>query len=168
MSSFKYKFQMYKHLQANTQKIYAEAREVAEDLGIGDLKGKIGLTGAISGCPAPMRRNVLEAIEKGEKQVVPLAKIVDEIRDRQRRYDSMMPCKHLRGGLWVTFTACSHLPIGTRRQVRSGTLSPGKSTCITREATAVHSQPNSKSFWLTVDQLQATWDSQESVWITSM
>ena len=38
MPEFKYKFQMYKHLQANTQKIYAEARHDAEDLCItGDL-----------------------------------------------------------------------------------------------------------------------------------
>ena len=34
MSSFKYKFQMYKHLQQNTQNIYAEAKQVAEELGI--------------------------------------------------------------------------------------------------------------------------------------
>ena len=46
MPEFKYKFQMYKHLQANAQKIYAEAKKAAEDLGIvGDLKGNIGLTG---------------------------------------------------------------------------------------------------------------------------
>ena len=76
MSSFKYKFQMYKHLQANTQNIYAEAKKAAEELGIGELKGQIGLTGAISGCPAPMRKNVLEAITKGEKQVIPLVRPV--------------------------------------------------------------------------------------------
>ena len=45
MSEFKYKFQMYKHLQVNTAKIYAEAKKAAEDIGIvGDLKGTIGLT----------------------------------------------------------------------------------------------------------------------------
>lgn len=118
MSSFKYKFQMYKHLQANTQKIYAEAREVAEDLGIGDLKGKIGLTGAISGCPAPMRRNVLEAIEKGEKQVVPLAKVVDEIREIVKdvygdEYDAC-PVNTCEGGLWVTFDSLFSPPLSGR------------------------------------------------------
>ena len=29
MSNFKYKFQMYKHLQAKTPEIYAEARKAA-------------------------------------------------------------------------------------------------------------------------------------------
>lgn len=108
MPEFKYKFQMYKHLQAETPKIYAEAKEAAENLGIiGDVKGNIGLTGAISGCPAPMRKNVREALEQGLKKVVPLAKVVDELREIVKdvygdEYDAC-PVNTCEGGLWITF-----------------------------------------------------------------
>ncbi|MGI6628208.1 MAG: hypothetical protein ACOX4K_07690 [Bacillota bacterium] len=118
MSSFKYKFQMYKHLQANTQNIYAEAKKAAEELGIGELKGQIGLTGAISGCPAPMRKNVLEAITKGEKQVIPLVRLVDEIREIVKdvygdEYDAC-PVNTCEGGLWVTFDTLFAPPLTGR------------------------------------------------------
>ncbi len=118
MSNFKYKFQMYKHLQAKTQEIYAEARRVAEDLGIAALKGKIGLTGAISGCPAPMRRNVLEAITQGEQQVIPLARLVDEIREIVKdvygdEFDAC-PVNTCEGGLWVTFDTLFSPPLTGR------------------------------------------------------
>lgn len=78
----KYKFQMYKHLQMNIPNIYAEARKAADEIGIPqELKGKIGLTGAISGCPAPLRKDIMEASEHGAKEVIPLSKLVDEIRE---------------------------------------------------------------------------------------
>ena len=108
MPEFKYKFQMYKHLQANIPAIYAEAKAAAESLGItGDVKGNIGLTGAISGCPAPMRRNVMEASEHGATKVIPLARLVDEIREIVKDvygdgYD-VCPVSTCEGGLWVAF-----------------------------------------------------------------
>ncbi len=119
MPDFKYKFQMYKSLQANTPKIYAEAKKAAEDLGItGDLKGNLGLTGAISGCPAPMRRRVLEASEKGAMKVIPLAGVVDEIREVVKSvygddYDAC-PVNTCEGGLWVTFDTLFAPPITGR------------------------------------------------------
>ncbi|MGI6631514.1 MAG: hypothetical protein ACOX5M_00525 [Bacillota bacterium] len=119
MPEFKYKFQMYKHLQANTQKIYAEARQAAEDLGItGDLKGKIGLTGAISGCPEPMRKNVLEALEAGLKKVIPLATLVEEEREIVKDvygddYD-VCPVNTCEGGLWVTYDTLFSSPLTGR------------------------------------------------------
>ena len=70
----KYKFQMYKHLQANIPNIYAEAKKAADDIGIPpELRGRFGLTGAISGCPAPLRRDVQEYMHKGVNEVIPLA-----------------------------------------------------------------------------------------------
>jgi len=119
MPQFKYKFQMYKHLQAQTQRIYAEAKKAAEDIGItGDLKGQIGLTGAISGCPAPMRKSVLEASERGAKEIIPLARLVDEIREIVKdvygdEYDAC-PVNTCEGGLWVTYDTLFSPPLTGR------------------------------------------------------
>ena len=50
-NKFKFRYQLYKHLQANTNNIYAECRKAAEEIGITpEMKNNIGLTGALSGC----------------------------------------------------------------------------------------------------------------------
>lgn len=82
MTEHKYKFQMYRQLQANISNIYAEARKAADEIGIPkEIRGKFGLTGAVSGCPAPLRRDIIEAAEKGAREIIPLARLVDEIRE---------------------------------------------------------------------------------------
>lgn len=108
MSKFKYKFQMYKFLQENTPKIYEEARKAADEIGIpSEIRGKFGLTGAISGCPAPLRKDVEEFIAKGGQEVIPLAKLTDEIRTLVKdvygdEYDAA-PTNTCEAGLWITF-----------------------------------------------------------------
>jgi len=80
--SAKYKYQMYKQLHAKIPEIYADARKAADEIGIpADVRGRFGLTGGISGCPAPLRKDILEASEKGATEVIPLAKLMDEIRE---------------------------------------------------------------------------------------
>ena len=121
MSIFKYKFQMYKHLQAKTPEIYAEARKAADDLGITKYRGQIGLTGAISGCPAPMRRNVMEAIMEGERRSIPLATLVEEIREIVKdvygdEFDAC-PVATCEGGLWVTFDTLFSPPLAGRGEI---------------------------------------------------
>jgi len=108
MSGFKYKFQMYKHLQANIANIYADAKRAADEIGIPkELRGKFGLTGAISGCPAPLRKDIMEASEKGATEVIPLARLVEEIREIVKDvygdgYD-VCPVNTCEAGLWVAF-----------------------------------------------------------------
>jgi len=80
MAAPKYKFQMYKNLQANIANIYAEAKEAAQDIVPEDLRGKFGLTGGVSGSPAPLRRDIMEVSEKGNREVIPLAKLAEELR----------------------------------------------------------------------------------------
>lgn len=104
----KYKFQMYKHLQANTASIYAEARKAADEIGIpAELRGKFGLTGAISGCPAPMRRDIMAAAEHGATQVIPLAVLVEQIRELVKDVYGddwdVCPVNTCEAGLWVSF-----------------------------------------------------------------
>ncbi|MBZ4652907.1 MAG: hypothetical protein JG781_245 [Peptococcaceae bacterium] len=108
MAKFKFKYQMYKHLQANIPNIYAEAKKAADEIGIpAELKGKFGLTGAISGCPAPLRDDILHAGEVEAKKVVPLATYVEEMRGLVKEvygddYD-VAPVNTCEAGLWVTF-----------------------------------------------------------------
>lgn len=108
--SYKYKFQMYKHLQANTPNIFADAKKAADDIGIPpDLRGKFGLTGAISGCPAPLRRDIMEYTHQGAKEVIPLAGLVEQIRELVKsvygdEYDAC-PLSTCEAGLWVSFDA---------------------------------------------------------------
>lgn len=108
MSKPTYKFQMYRQLQANIANIYGDARKAADEIDVPkELRGKFGLTGAISGCPAPLRDDIMEASEKGATEVIPLAKLVDEIRELVKsvygdEYDAA-PVSTCEAGLWVTF-----------------------------------------------------------------
>lgn len=108
MAKPNYKFQMYRQLQANIPNIYADARKAADEIGIPkELRGKFGLTGAISGCPAPLREDIAHATEEGGKEVIPLAKLVDEIRELVKsvygdEYDAA-PTSTCEAALWVTF-----------------------------------------------------------------
>jgi hypothetical protein len=106
--AFKYKFQMYKHLQANIANIYADARKAADELEIPkELRGKFGMTGGISGCPAPLREDIMHAGEEAAKTVTPLSVMVDQIRELIKdiygdEYDAA-PTSTCEAGLWVTF-----------------------------------------------------------------
>lgn len=108
MKQFKYKFQMYKHLQANIANIYADARKVADEINIpADVRGQFGLTGGISGCPAPLRDDIMKAGEEAGKKVIPLAGMVDQIRELVKDiygdgYDAV-PTSTCEAGLWVAF-----------------------------------------------------------------
>lgn len=108
MAKPKFKFQMYRTLQANIPSIYADAKKAADEIGIPkEIRGKFGLTGAISGCPAPLREDIMEASEQGAGEVIPLAKLVDEIRELVKsvygdEYDAA-PTSTCEAGLWVTF-----------------------------------------------------------------
>ena len=82
MSDFKYKFQMYRHLQENIPHIYAEAKKAADEIGIPkDIRGKFGLTGAISGCHGlPFKEVRAAEAEYGEK-IIPNKVFDEEIRE---------------------------------------------------------------------------------------
>jgi len=82
MAKPKYKFLMYKKLQNEKAQIFAEAKKFSESLNIpAELRGSIGLTGAISGCPAPLREDIEKAMADESKKVVPLNVYIDQIRE---------------------------------------------------------------------------------------
>jgi len=82
-----YKYQVYKHLQANQAAIYTEVRKIAEEIGITpEMKGNIGLTGAVSGCHGLLAREVDEAISAVSRRVIPSAVFDEKIRDLVKSY----------------------------------------------------------------------------------
>ncbi|WP_425061089.1 hypothetical protein SCACP_18590 [Sporomusa carbonis] len=130
MSTHKFKFQMYRHLQQNIPNIYADARKAADEINIPkELRGKFGLTGAISGCPAPLRDDIMEFSEHGAKEVIPLAKLVDDIREIVKsvygdEYDAA-PVSTCEAGLWVTFDSLFSPPMmGRGDNYRSRYIAP--------------------------------------------
>lgn len=128
--AYKYKFQMYRDLVVKMPQIYAEAEKSAQEIGIPkELFGKFGLTGAISGCPAPLRKDIMEASEKGAKEVIPLAKLVDEIREIVKDvygdgWDAA-PVNTCEAGLWVCFDSLFTPPaLGRGDNYRSRYIAP--------------------------------------------
>lgn len=124
------KFQMYKKLQANIPNIYKEAKEASAEIGIKDeWKGKFGLTGAISGCPGELRKDVQDAMQKGANEVLPLAGLVDQIRALVKsvygdEYDAA-PVNTCEAGLWVTYDALFTPPnLGRGDNYRARYLAP--------------------------------------------
>lgn len=84
---WQFRYQMYKHLQANAAGIYAEARKAAEEIGItGEMKGNLGLTGAVSGCHGLLSREVEEAMHEVSRKVMPSAVLDEKIRDVVKEY----------------------------------------------------------------------------------
>lgn len=125
-----FKYQMYKKLQANIPAIYKEAKDAAAEIGIpDDLKGTFGLTGAISGCPAPLRDDIAHFCEEGGKKVIPLAKLVDDIRELIKgfygdEYDCA-PVNTCEAGLWTAYDCLFTAPnLGRGDNYRTRYLAP--------------------------------------------
>ena len=118
MATPKYKFQMYKNLQTNIPKIYEALRSV--DLGIpAERKNTFGLTGGISGCPAPLRKDIMEASEKGATKVIPLATLVEQLRILVKDvygdgYDAC-PISTCEAGIWTCIDSLFTPPIARPR-----------------------------------------------------
>ena len=84
---FDFKYQIYKNLQANQAGIYAEVRKIADEIGItAELRGSIGLTGAVSGCHGLLSREVDAAVSAAARRVIPSAVFDEKIRDLVKSY----------------------------------------------------------------------------------
>ena len=81
-AKWKYRYQMYKHLQTSMQALFAEARQTGEKIGITpEMHGKLGLTGAISACHGSLRREVAKAIDDAAYTPVSSAALDEGIRE---------------------------------------------------------------------------------------
>ena len=115
----KYRFQIYKELHKNTPAIYAEAKKFADEIGITpEMKGKIGLTGAVSSCHALLTREVSQAIEDASRKVIENKFLIEEIREIVKdvygdEYDAA-PTNTCEAALWVSFDALATPPMTGR------------------------------------------------------
>ncbi len=119
MSDFKFKFQMYKHLQENIANIYSDAKKAADEIGIPkDLRGKFGLTGAISGCHGIPYKEVIKAMDEAATKIIP-NKILDEevrevVKDVYGDNHDGLTVNTCEGGLWMAFDVLAAPPMQGR------------------------------------------------------
>ncbi len=82
-----YKFELYTKLQKETPQIYAEFAEAAKELKIKEEeKLTFGCTGAVSGCPALVRKDVEKAMNDINRKVIGCASLQHEIRKIVKEY----------------------------------------------------------------------------------
>lgn len=76
-----YRYELYRHLHENAQRIFAEARAAGAELGITpEMRGTIGLTGAVSAMHGALRTDVAEAMHAVAAKPVSSAALDEEIR----------------------------------------------------------------------------------------
>jgi len=117
--SAKYRFQFYKELHKNLPAIYAKAKKFSDDIGITpEMKGKIGLTGAVSSCHALLSREVSQAIEDASRKVIENKFLIEEIREIVKDvygdgFDAA-PVNTCEAALWVSFDCLATPPMTGR------------------------------------------------------
>ncbi|MFW9778209.1 MAG: hypothetical protein ACFFE8_05080 [Candidatus Heimdallarchaeota archaeon] len=77
----KYRYQWYQKIYNNFSRIKKEARNVAEELGLDKFKDHFGLYPGASSSPGPLPNYVLEEIIKANKQVIPMRRVEDDLRN---------------------------------------------------------------------------------------
>ena len=111
---------LYKKLAEKQSEIYSECEKVPDQIGIpSELKGQIGLSGALSGCPAaPIRSDIRQAMEDASARTIPLKNMVDEVtflvKERYGdEYDGLVvdTCE---AALWVAFDTLFSPPLAGR------------------------------------------------------
>lgn len=80
--SRKYRYKLYQEIYEKINAIRRDAKRAGKEIGIGDLRGRIGLYTGSSSCPAPIASYALEAIvESNKSPLLPLRAIEDQLRD---------------------------------------------------------------------------------------
>lgn len=75
------KMHLYRRLADKQDKILGEVSSIPDRIGIPrDLRNEMGLSGKISGIPAPLRRDIREAIGEITQSPIALANLAEELR----------------------------------------------------------------------------------------
>lgn len=121
------KFRLYKRLEAKQGEIYSEIEKASQEIPR-DLRGKIGLSSDMSGCPGPRRKDIREACEKASRRVIPLGYLADEVRDIVKEsygddYDAVIT-NTCEAALWISFDALCSPPMGKGDNYQSCYIAP--------------------------------------------
>lgn len=117
--SSKYRFQLYKKLHQSMPAIYAEAKKFADEIGVPpEMKGKVGLTGAVSSCHALLTREVSQAVEDASRKVIENKFLIEEIREIVKDvygdgFDAA-PTNTCEAALWTSFDSLATPPMTGR------------------------------------------------------
>ncbi|MBI4241363.1 MAG: hypothetical protein HY613_06565 [Candidatus Rokubacteria bacterium] len=130
MTTFRHRFQMYRHLEKNRNQILAEAEAAALEIGIpSELKGNIGLTGAVSGCHGLLMGEVARALDASSRKVIANKVLDEELREVVKDYygdeydaATVSTCE---AALWVSFDVLATPPFtGRGESYRSRYIAP--------------------------------------------
>lgn len=125
-----YRFEFYRALAEKQGRILADAEKAADELGIpAELKGQFGLSGAISGCPALLRKDVMRAMHEAGRKVIANKSLAEEVRSLVKQYygdeydaAAINTCE---AALWVAFDCLATPPIAGRgAQYRARYIAP--------------------------------------------
>jgi hypothetical protein len=87
MQKWQFRYQMYKYLQAHSQEIYAEMQQAGKEIGITpELRGQLGLTGAVSASHGLIKREVEQAMKEAARKVIHSATLDEGIRQVMKEY----------------------------------------------------------------------------------
>jgi len=129
MAREKLKMVLYKNLFNQAGPMLEEIAKIPKQIGIpSDLKGKMGLSGKISGRPAPLRKDIRAAVDEASSKPMPLAEMAEEIRVLVKEYygdgyDAVLTST-CEAALWVTFDALCTPPMGKGEAYQACYLAP--------------------------------------------
>lgn len=117
MGTKRLKMELYRNLANRQALMLDEIGKIPDQLGIpSELKGNMGLSGKISGRPAPLRKDIREAVDEASKKSIPLATMAEEVRVVVKEhygdeYDAVLTST-CEAALWVAFDILCSPPMG--------------------------------------------------------
>lgn len=102
------KLRLYKMLDTKRDEILKKAEQIADEIGMPqEIRGNVGLVGALSSVPGKLKNKTIEAITEGSKKPIQLEKLVYRIRELVKdvygdKYDAA-PVNTCEAGLGVSF-----------------------------------------------------------------
>jgi hypothetical protein len=129
MSEKKLKMQFYRNLFDRQGPMLAEAAKISEQIGIpSELKGKMGLSGKISGRPAALRKDIRMIMEEAAQKPLNLSAVVDELRILVKEfygdeYDAAL-ASTCEAALWMGFDILCSPPMGKGDAYQAHYLAP--------------------------------------------
>ncbi len=125
-----HRYQVYRRLYENRTRITSDAARAAADMGFpAELRGRVGLIGALSSCPGALPKWMIREVSEGLARSTPLAGLVEQIRELVKDvygddYDAA-PVNTCEAGLWVALDVLASPPaLGRGGSYRARYIAP--------------------------------------------